>query len=69
MATFEIIMLTALYLFSFSYMTHSLGIFDEHNTWTDTILIILAAGTIGVVYFPLIFAEDIWNKLNKEKQQ
>jgi len=65
MTTFEIIILTALYLFAFSYMANSFGLFEEYNTRIDKFDIILAAGTFGVIWFPLIFARDIWLKLNE----
>jgi hypothetical protein len=64
MTTFEIIILTALYLFAFSYMANSFGLFDKYNTRIDKFGIILAAATFGVIWFPLIFAGDIWQKLN-----
>ena len=69
MTTFETIILMALYLFAFSYMAHCFGLSDKRNTWVSKFLVVLAAGTLGVIYFPMIFAEDIWNKLNKEEQQ
>lgn len=58
----------ALYPFAFSYMAHWFGLFNEHNTWLDRVIALLAAGTIGVLCFPMIFAEDIWNKLNKDEK-
>lgn len=66
MTTFEIIILTALYLFAFSYMANSFGLFKECNTRMDRFLILLYAATYGVVWFPMVFAFDIWFKLNKE---
>lgn len=68
MTTFETIILIALYLFALGYMAHCFGLSNKDNTWIDRFLIVLAAGTIGVIYFPLIFSEDIWNKLNKKEQ-
>jgi len=67
MTTFEIIILTALYLFAFSYMANSFGISDEYNTRVVKFIIVLAAGTLGIIYFPTTFAGDIWVKLNKEE--
>lgn len=64
MTTFEIIILTALYLFAFSYMATSYGLFEKYNTLKDKFIIILAAATFGIIWFPLIFAGDIWQKLN-----
>jgi hypothetical protein len=64
MTTFEIIILTALYLFAFSYMANSFGLFEKYNTRKDKFIIILAAATFGVIWFPMIFAGDIWQKLN-----
>ena len=64
MITFEIIILTALYLFAFGYMVNCLGLFEEDNTWMDNIGIVLVAATFGAIAFPIIFAEDIWAKLN-----
>lgn len=66
MTTFEIIILTALYLFAFSYMANSFGLFEEYNnTLMDKFIIVLAAGTFGIIYFPMTFAGDIWLKLNE----
>lgn len=67
MTTFETLILIALCLFAFSYMAHCFDLFDEHNTWLDRVLALLEAGTIGILSFPMIFAGDIWNKLNKEE--
>lgn len=64
MTLFEFIIITVFYLFAVSYMINCIGLFDEHNTWIDAFLITLLAGTIGVIIFPMIFAEDIWKKLN-----
>lgn len=69
MTTFEIIILTALYLFAFSYMANSFSVFEENNTRIDRFLIVLTAATFGVIWFPLIFAADIWTKLNNEEKQ
>ena len=68
MTTFETIILIALYLFAFSYMVHSFGIGDEQNNWVVRLAIIIAGATIGIIYFPAIFAEDIWKKLNEEQK-
>ena len=62
MTLFEFIILTTLYLFAFSYMSNRL--YDERNSWINVFLITLLAGTIGVIIFPMIFADDIWEKLN-----
>ena len=67
MTTFETIILIILYLFAFSCTANCFGLFNENNTYIDRFLIVLAAGTIGVIYFPMIFGGDIWNKLNEEK--
>ena len=64
MTLFEFIILTALYLFAFSYMSNRLYLDDKRNTWINAFLITLLAGTIGVIIFPMIFADDIWEKLN-----
>jgi hypothetical protein len=72
MTPFEIIILVALYLFAFGYMANSYGLSEcntEYNIWKDVFLVVLVAGTIGVIHFPVTFAEDIWNKLNKEEQK
>lgn len=69
MTTFETIILIALYLFAFSYMVHSFGIGDERNNWVVRLTIIIAAATIGIIYFPAIFAEVICSKLNKEDEE
>lgn len=67
MTVFEIIILIVLYLFSFGYMANSFGFSDENNTWIDRLFIVLVAVIIGVIYFPIFFGGDIWNKLNKEE--
>ena len=63
MTLFEFIILTTLYLFAFSYMSNRY-LYDKRNSWIDVFLITLLAGTIGVIIFPIIFADDIWEKLN-----
>ncbi len=63
MTLFEFIILTTLYLFAFSYMSNRLYLYDERNSWIDVFLITLLAGTIGVIIFPMIFAEDICKKI------
>ena len=67
MTPFEIIICIALYLFAFSYTANSFYMPNKHNTWKDRLLLVLTAGTIGVIYFPMILAIDIWNKLNNEE--
>ena len=67
MTTFETIILITLYLFALGYMASSFDIFNERNTWREELFILIVAGTIGVLNFPLVFAGDIWKKLNKEK--
>lgn len=69
MTTFEIIILTALYLFAFGYMVMSFGIEDERNTWINRLCIIIIVLFVGFIYFPAVFAMDIWKFLNKEEQQ
>ena len=66
MTTFEIIILTALYIFAFIYMFNCMGAEDIDHPWLNS-LIVLFAGTFGVICFPGVFARDIWNKLNKEE--
>ena len=69
MTTFEIIILIALYLFAFGYMAMSFDIDDKRNNCIDRFGIVIAAATIGIICFPIVFAMNIWKKLNKEKQQ
>jgi hypothetical protein len=69
MTPFEIIILIVLYLFALGYIATSFDIFNERNTWRKELFILIVAGTIGVLNFPLVFAGDIWTKLNKEEQQ
>ena len=66
MNIFEIICLVIYLSFAFSYMSHSF-INDKDRDIVKIILIILAA-TLGIFLFPLIFAEDIYNFLNKENR-
>ena len=69
MTTFEIIILTALYLFAFGYMVMAFDIDNEHNTWIDRLCILMAVLIVGIIYFPTVFAIDIWKTLNKEERQ
>ena len=64
MTIFETIILITLYLFAFGYMANTYGVSDVRNTWKDRFLIVLVAGTFGIILFPITFAGDIWNKLN-----
>lgn len=63
MTTFEIIILTALYLFAFFYTILAMGIKDTDD-WVIR-LIILVSGAVGIFVFPALFAIDIWEKLNR----
>lgn len=69
MTTFEIIILTALYLFAFSYMVNCFGALDERNTWVTAFFVVVSAATLGIFCFPIVLGQDIWNKLNKEEEQ
>lgn len=55
----------AYYLFAFVYTSRALGIYEEEKNW-NRILILLFSMTIGIIYFPGIFAEDVYSKLNKK---
>ena len=67
MTPFETIILVALYLFAFSYMAHCFGKLDKRNTWITAFLTLVSAATFGIFCFPIVFGQDIWKKLNKEK--
>ena len=67
MTPFETIILIVLYLFAFVYTIHAMGIKDADD-WVIR-LIILISGAVGIFAFPVLFAVDIWEKLNKEEQQ
>lgn len=68
MSNFEFALVIIYYMFAWGYMAHSFGI-DECDTIVTRLLVIIASMTFGIFYFPAIFAEDIWKKLNKEEQQ
>ena len=61
----ETILFMAYYLFAFVYTSRALGIYEEEKNW-NRILILLLSMTIGIIYFPGIFAEDVYSKLNKK---
>ena len=67
MTPFETIILIVLYLFAYTYTIHAMGIKDTDD-WVIR-LIILISGAVGIFAFPILFAVDIWEKLNKEEQQ
>lgn len=67
MTNFEFALAVIYCLFAWTYMAHSFGI-DECDSIVIRLLIVIASMTIGILYFPAIFAEDIWKKLNKEEQ-
>lgn len=68
MTTFEIIILIIYYLFAWPYMyLRFLNVEEnvEENKGLGTFLFTMfAASTIGIVMFPMVFAVDIWEKLN-----
>lgn len=68
MSNFEIALVIIYYMFAWGYMAHSFGS-DDCDDAVTRLLVIIASMTIGILYFPAIFAEDIWKKLNKEEQQ
>ena len=61
----ETILFMAYYLFACGYTSRALGIYEEGNIWNRVWKLLLSM-TIGIIYFPDIFAEDIYNKLNKK---
>ena len=68
MTNFECALAIIYYLFAWAYMAHSFGT-DECDSIVIRLLIVIASMTIGILYFPAIFAEDIWKKLNKEDEK
>ena len=66
MTPFEIIILVIYYLFAVGYVYIDTIALKNERTVTS-LSVLFAAVTIGVVIFPLTFAADIWEKLNKEK--
>jgi len=67
MSNFEFCLIIIYYTFAWGYMAHSFGI-DECDTIVTKLLVTIASMTVGLLYFPAIFAEDIWRKLNNEEQ-
>ena len=67
MTNFECALAVIYYFFAWGYMAHTFGI-DKCDSIVIRLLIVIASMTIGILYFPAIFAEDIWKKLNKEEQ-
>ncbi len=63
MTTFEIIILIIYYLFAVVYMC--LNFLSEEDRGLGAFLFAMfAASTIGIVMFPMVFAGNIWHKLN-----
>ena len=67
MTLFEFIILTIYYIFAYGYIVSEFLNDDEYNTWVDRLVVIIFALIISSIYFPAIFANDIWKKLNKKK--
>lgn len=69
MTTFERIALIVYALFAWSYMFHAYMSTTYNKTWYDIVFYMIISASIGIICFPVVFAEDIWKKLNKEEQQ
>lgn len=65
MTTFEIIVLILYWAFATAYMAKTMGIEEENNV-LFRILLLLLLTTVGLLWFPSIFAFDIYDKLHKE---
>lgn len=68
MTNFEIIILACYVLFAFGYTVHSFGIDDCEHIWSR-LLIVIAALTLGPIYFPGVLAEDVFYKLNTDTKK
>ena len=66
MTNFELVIVTIYCLFAWAYMIRAFG-FDNDRTWVTRLLTMILA-ILGIVWFPMVIAEDIWKKLNKEQQ-
>ena len=64
MTTFEIIVLIMYWTFATAYMAKTMGI-EEENNGLFRILMLLVSTTFGLLWFPSIFAFDIYDKLHK----
>ena len=65
MTHFEFALVIIYCLFAWIYVTHAFGI-DNNEKWWTRLLTIIFAIIPGIIYFPMIIAEDIWKKLNKK---
>jgi len=64
MTLFEILVLAFYMLSAFGYMVNALGVYEEDSIWIR-VLIVLYALTFGMLYFPIVFSFDIYNKLHE----
>ena len=64
MTTFETLVLVFYMAFAFGYMVNAFGVNEADSVWLRAVLI-LAALTFGMFWFPIVFGFDIYNKLHK----
>lgn len=64
MTTFEIIVLILYWAFATVYVAKTMGIEEENNRLLGA-LMFLVSTTVGFLWFPSIFAFDIYDKLHK----
>jgi len=64
MTTFETLVLVFYMAFAFGYMVKTLGIEETDSAWLRLFLVLIAL-TTGMIWFPVVFGNDVYNKLNK----
>ena len=64
MTTFETLILMFYMVFAFGYMINALGIDETDSIWFRIFLIFIAL-TLGILWFPMVFGSNIYDKLHK----
>ena len=65
MTLFEVLVLIFCLLFAFAYMLNRYGELYGINTAKKLFMITIMALTLGLLWFPVVLATDIYKKLNK----
>ena len=64
MEPLEILALAFYMSFAFGYMINTLGIDEADSAWIIIIIMLLAL-TLGMLWFPIVFSIDVYNKLHE----
>jgi len=67
MTLFEVLVLIFCLLFAFAYMLNRYGELYGINTAKKLFMITIMALTLGLLWFPVVLATDIYKKLNRIK--